>query len=270
MVKTLEQRIAEAEQALTAVEIAVNRNANVVPIEVETWFRERVDHRTTMAGWPQLLATREAVRKMIDGLERNVTGSDDVEILSQPMKYEHLRLVGSMAWMTAAWAAADSITEVVGDLVRPTKRLKSVKLVSHFVSEEKAHESERDKIPFLLYKEIRKTFGWPIGLSYAVRNHLVHDGGQSSGRNFFEDGPGSTSAFRISQEGWDFVCGKARAYGVADSGFSRATDWPSSPTDDFRVLMDVCIREMDDALGVLLGYACTSLKTNVAFMLRED
>ncbi|PSR33243.1 MAG: hypothetical protein C7B46_10880 [Sulfobacillus benefaciens] len=172
--------------------------------------------------------------------------------------------------MTAAWAAADSIIEVAGDLLRPLPGFRSVKLVSHFVSDEDAHRQERDKVPYLLYQEIRKTFGWPIGLSYAVRNHLVHDGGQSSGSNFFEDGPGSTSAFRVSQTGWDFVCRKARAYGVADSGFSRATDWPTPSTDDFRVLMDVCIREMDDALGVLLGYACTALKTNAAFMLRED
>jgi hypothetical protein len=45
MVKTLEQRITEAEQTLTVVETAFNRNVNVVPIEVETWFRERVNHR---------------------------------------------------------------------------------------------------------------------------------------------------------------------------------------------------------------------------------
>ena len=168
------------------------------------------------------------------------------------------------------WAASDSITEVAGDLLRPLPGFRSVKLVSHFVSNEDAHQKERDKVPYLLYQEIRKTFGWPIGLSYAIRNHLVHDGGQSSRAHFFEDGPGSTAAFRISHPGWDFVCDKARAYGVADSGFSRMNDWPVVPTDDFRVLMDVCIREMDDALGVLLGYACAALRTNAAFMLKED
>lgn len=114
MGKTLKQRIGDAEQTLTAVESAFKRNVDVVLSDVETWFRERVDHRKTMVGWPQLLATREATRKTLDSLELYTTASDDVVILNQAMKFGHSRLMGSMAWMTAIWAAADSITRLWG------------------------------------------------------------------------------------------------------------------------------------------------------------
>lgn len=42
-----------------------------------------------------------------------------------------------------------------------------MKLVSHFVSNEQTHQKDRDKFPDLLPRGTRKTFGWPIGLSYA-------------------------------------------------------------------------------------------------------
>ena len=116
---------------------------------------------------------------------------------------------------------------------------------------------------------MRRSFGWPIGLSYAIRNHFIHDGGHLDGNDFFE---GSTheSAFRISDPGWGRIEDQAKSYGVDPSYHRAGALWPGSTKDDLRELLKVCEREMDDALGVLLGSACKSLLGHVGFMLGED
>jgi hypothetical protein len=140
-----------------------------------------------------------------------------------------------------------------------------VQLISHFVNRDKTKKTTAAAI----FESVRQAFGWPIGLSYAIRNHFVHDGAQIDGSDFFE-GPSAASAFRISADGWDRMEKKAEAYRVERSHHRAGANWPSTPKDDLRVVLAVCEREMDDALGVLLGSACGSLRAHVAFMVGED
>ena len=48
------------------------------------------------------------------------------------------------------------------------------------------------------------------------------------------------------------------------------SNWPQSPQDDLIKLLDICERELDDALGILLGSACGMLKVHLGFMLGQD
>lgn len=89
------------------------------------------------------------------------------------------------------------------------------------------------------------------------------------GSDFFE-GPASGAAFRISAEGWDRVEQQAESYGVERAFHRVGASWPGTPRDDLRVVLEVCEREMDDALGVLIGSACGSLLAHIGFMVGED
>jgi hypothetical protein len=115
---------------------------------------------------------------------------------------------------------------------------------------------------------MRRTFGWPIAVSYALRNHFVHDGGRGARGNFFE-GPESKTAFRISDDGWRYIERSAQGYGVA-SDDHRSAAWPVAPKDDLRALLDACERETDDALGILVSSAARSLTAHVGCMLGLD
>lgn len=115
---------------------------------------------------------------------------------------------------------------------------------------------------------LRATFGWPIGLSYTLRNHFFHDGGALDGTDFFE-GPSATSGFKISEDGWDRIEKRARSYGVDATHHRVGAAWPSAPRDDLRQLIDVCERETDDALGILIGSACRALVSHVGFIVGE-
>ncbi len=58
-------------------------------------------------------------------------------------------------------------------------------------------------------------------------------------------------------------------YGVERSFQSVCASWPSTPKDDLRDVLKVCEQEMDNALGVLLGSACNSLRVHVGLMIGE-
>lgn len=141
---------------------------------------------------------------------------------------------------------------------------KPVRLIDHFVKEEKKQTTTA-----ALFEPVRHAFGWPIGISYAIRNHFVHDGAQFDGCDFFE-GAAASAAFRIPVDGWKRVEKQAESYGIDQSCHRAGASWPSVPTDDLRVVLNFCEREMDDALGVLLGSACSLLLAHAGFMVGED
>jgi hypothetical protein len=181
-----------------------------------------------------------------------------------------VRFIGVQAYVTTNWALADRITGIVGRvLCTPAAGRNSenrTHLLFHFVNRDNTNKMTAAA----LFESVRQAFGWPIGLSYAIRNHFVHDGAQIGGSDFFE-GPSAASAFRISADGWDRMEKRAEAeYRVERSWHRAGASWPSTPQDDLRVVLAVCEREMDDALGVLLGSACGSLRAHVAFMVGED
>lgn len=268
MSKTLEDRLGDAKVVLGKASTALGRHAGKLPGDVEDSFRrviafaEDVDHCVGM------LHARAAARLLLTDLEKTADADDRVPFGTTRVKFQHVRLIGAQAYLTTSWALADRITGVVGRvLCTPDAGFNDAspaQLVSQFVQKER-----RKATAGALFESVRQTFGWPIGVAYAVRNHFVHDGAQMSGSGFF-DGPTAVSQFRISPSGWTRVEERARTYGVEQSHHRAGANWPAAPRDDLRVVLDVCEREMDDALGVLLGSACGSLLTHVGCMLGED
>jgi hypothetical protein len=121
----------------------------------------------------------------------------------------------------------------------------------------------------MAFDSIRHTFGFPIGISYAIRNHFLHDGAHDAGTSFFE-GPESHAAFRISATAWKRIEARATTrYGVERTFHRLGAGWPVTPLDDLRLVLADCEREVDDALGVLLGSACRSLAFHVGLYRRR-
>jgi hypothetical protein len=268
--KTLQERLCDARSVHKQVHTALGRHPSGLPKEVETSFRALVDYRMDIDHWRGMLEARAAARQLLDTLETKVDADDCVPLGAAFVKYQHLRFIGVQAYVTTNWALADRISGMVGRvLCTPEAGLNGVNpahLISHFVNRDKT----RTTTAAALFESVRQAFGWPTGISYAIRNHFVHYGAQIGGSGFFE-APAAASAFRISADGWDRVENKAEAEYRVDRLCLRAgASWPSTPQDDLRVVLAVCEREMDDALGVLLGSACGSLRAHVAFMVGED
>jgi len=253
MSKTLQDRLHDAKVVLDHVHAALGRHSTRLPREVETSFRALVDYRTDIDHWLGMLEARAAACRLLNALETQADLDDCVPLGATRVKYQHVRFIGVQAYVTTNWALADRITGMVGRILcTPEAGLNGVNpahLISHFVTRDKI----RKTTAAALFESVRQSFGWPIGLSYAIRNHFVHDGAQIGGSDFFE-GSSAASAFQISADGWDRVEKKVEAEYRVDRLCHRAgASWPSTPQDDLRVVLAVCEREMDDALGVLLG-----------------
>ena len=268
MSPTLRQRLDGAKATLGQVDVALGRKPGALPADVEKAFRSVVDYRSDIDHWITMVDARTAAWDLLDGLESKADADDLVPFGATRAKFVHVRLIGVQAYVATKWALADRITGMVGRvLCTPDAGFNGAspaQLVSHFL------QKDRKKMTAgALYESLRCAFGWPVGISYAIRNHFVHDGGQMAGSDFFE-ASASASAFRISDEGWSRIEKTAQEKYVVDSSLHHAgATWPVSPRDDLRVVLRVCERETDDALGVLLGSACNTLLGHVGFMLGE-
>jgi hypothetical protein len=236
---------------------------------VEQSFRVVVEHRGDIDYWRSLIQARLTARQMLDGLETQADAADLVPYGSSRAKYEHVRFLGVQGYLATNWAIADRITGMAGLVLctaeSGTNTAVPAQLVSHFL-----REKRKKAVAGALFDSLRSVFGWPIGLSFAMRNHFIHDGAEIAGAEFFE-GRTASSAFRISVDGWTRIEDRAqREYGL-DSTLRRAGEtWPVNPRDDLRSALDVFEREVDDALGVILGSASRFLLDHVGFMLGDD
>jgi hypothetical protein len=268
MTKSLEQRLRDAKAELGNVGAALTRQAARLPSAVEQQLRELTTASADVEHWIGMIDARTAARRILDGLETQVDGDDKVSHGAALVRFQHVRLIYVEAYLSIVWALADSLTGAFGRIVcTPEMGLNAAQpaqLVSHFMSKDR-----KKGVPNVVYESMRQTFGWPVGLFYATRNHFLHDGGHVRTVNFF-DGPTAASGFAVSAIGWTRVEERARGYGVDSTHHRLAPGWPVTPPTDLRLLLDDCERETDDALGILIGSACGALKAHVGFVISED
>jgi hypothetical protein len=199
MSKTLEERLRDAKAELGKIDGALLRHTGKVPSEVGDQFRTVTAFAADIEYWIGMLAARSAARLLLTGLEAQADGNDTVPLGAARAKYQHVRLIGVQAYLATKWALADRLVGMVGRVVCTPEAgfdaSRPAQLVAQFVQKERKKNTAA-----ALYDSVRQTFGWPIAVSYALRNHFVHDGGQFSGTDVF-DGPTAASRFAISVDG---------------------------------------------------------------------
>lgn len=266
MSKTLEERLHDARTALGKVDGAITRHTGKLATEVETQFKMIAAFASHVEHWNQMLAARQAARALLDNLENHADQNDDVPYGGTKAKFQTVRLLGVQGYLAAQWALADRLVGMSGQVLCIRNSLQDPKnapqLVSHFVGG-KGPESKTAAIAFY---SLRQSFGWPIAISYALRNHFLHDG---AGGDFF-DGPTAASGFKISVPGWKRIEDRVKEYNVSDAHSRLGSAWAPSAGDDLRKILDTCAPEIDEALGVLVGSACQIAMAHVGFMLGED
>lgn len=267
MTKSLLSKLNDAKTVLDQVELTLGRHPGRISVEAEKSIRAVTINRANIAHWVDLVKSREAALRFLGGLERDADADDSVNFGANRVKFHLARFLGVQAYVATSWALADRVTGLVGRVLCTQEcglnETSPAQLVPQFIQ-----QNRKKSVAAALYESIKRSFGWPIGISYALRNHFIHDGGQQDATDFFE-GPTAGAAFRISEEGWNRIEKKALETYFVEPSMHRAS-WPTNQRDDLRELLIICEREMDDALGVLLGSACGLLRTHVGLMLGED
>lgn len=263
---TLNDRLKRASESLKAVQATLGRLPGRLPVGLEGVVRELTASHSEIDRWILSLHARETGRLILANLDKPLnSASEEITAGGVQMHFEEARLFFVHGYLSITWALADRISEFVSrvlcvDSVARVPR-SPAKLTDYFIHDGKSTTS-------LVYGFSRESFGWPVGLSYVIRNHFAHDCAHRNGWAFF-DGPTISAGFRISQDGWDHVQETAQREYKVDPTHTRAPEsWPW-PQDDLRKVFDICHREMDDALGILLGSACATLKAHVELLVGE-
>ena len=267
--RTLEERLQTAKQDLEgAVETIDNRDPSAILSDVARTLRSKADFRSDIEHWLVMIESRNAAWSLIEGLEEKADG-EMVPLGASYANFAQVRQIGVLAYISIQWALADQITKAAGSLLctpeagsNPTQ---PPQLLDHFIGVKRKKSTAN-----VLYCSLRASFGWPVGVSYAIRNHFIHDGGVLTGSSFFE-GPTVAAGFRISEAGWSRIEDRAtKIYKVDKSLLGEGIEWPPSPRDDLRNVLRVCEREVDNVLGIIVGTACKVLLAQVGFMVGEQ
>lgn len=266
MSKPLKERLNNAKEALGKVDGALNRHAGRLRPDVEAQFRTIAAIGGNVDHWTQMFTARETARALLNDLERNADLNDDVPYGPSRAKFQTVRLLGIQAYLSAQWALADRLVDMAGQVLCNRNQLQdhrnAPQLLSHFVG----GKGPESKTAAIVFSSLRQSFGWPIAISYALRNHFLHDG---AGGDFF-DGPTAVAGFKVSTSGWTRIEDRVREYKVDRTCSRLAAALNPGAGDDLRRILDACAPEMDEALGVLVGTACHIALTHVGFMLGED
>lgn len=267
MTKTLRDRLGFVKAELQVVEVMLAWPQFGAKSRDE--FLKLAGFWRSVDGLSEIGQARAEAFQFLGALEDRVDEEDRVEFGVTRIAFQHARLLGALSYLTTLWSLADQITSFAGrvlcapssgrnDAQPPTLTDAFVVMSTKNTDTDKNEKRQKTKVVAgLLADSIPEQFGYSIKVAYAMRNCFVHNGAQ----RFFESSM-SSRAFRISEEGWRAIKEKS---GLGSGDVPQ--QWESPPCDDLRKILAICERDIDDALGILLGSACGLFRAHVEFML---
>lgn len=176
-------------------------------------------------------------------------------------------------YLTTTWSMYENISEVaisiscINDLA--DNRSKSISFVSDITQQDRSGSPGEDHLGMDMWQWLQTCYGWPIGLSYGLRNVFVHDGGEILQRTIFDNSRIKSSPYRLN----DF--GKQKVYQLPISKYGARSDWHKMSSDweqnqprNLLDLLKTCHREADKALSIFAEWSIKSFETQARLMLR--
>jgi hypothetical protein len=266
--KGLIERLEQVKLDFGKVELALNQHGGKIKPNAEEVFRNTLVFQSEIDNWLRLHGARAVAATLMRDLENRCDYNDCVRLGSADIQFDLVRLLCVQAYCAANWSLADRIAALVGRVFctpnAGSDPWHPAQLVAHFVQKDRSKTTAGT-----MHEAVRETFGWPIGISYAIRNHFLHDGGQASVVTFFAS-TSSLSGFQISQDAWGRIEERAKSYGVDATCHRVGPLWPAAPYADLRTVLSVCEQEMDDALGMLVGSASGLLQSHIQYLTGAD
>ncbi|MFI5298905.1 MAG: hypothetical protein ACHREM_12475 [Polyangiales bacterium] len=268
MTTVLDTHFARTKHLLDETRATLGRHPGKLPLDVQQEFERFCDAEREIDHWRGTLGARAAARALMTGLEREVDVTNNTVMLNgNAVGARDARVLVVQAYVGATWALSDSITRSVGRVLCVAEPGRNDATPAQLMTDFLGRSSPKRSAG--LSHSMRLLFGWPVGISYALRNHFIHDGGHLNGYDFFA-GPMASAAFEIATPAWSQIENRATStYDVASTMIRPGVAWPAPPTADLRTVLDVCERELDEALGVLLVSSSQSVRAHLALLLGE-
>jgi hypothetical protein len=214
-----------------------------------------------------LVAPREDARHLLQDLPLIADSSTNlIEYHGTKIPFSNARLLGFQGYLSMTWAICDSITTAISPLIctetASKNRTNPPQLLTHFL------KSHSDSTYYSAYF-LKLNYGWPIGVSYVIRNHFFHDGALWEGKDFFA-GKKVEDGFDISQEGWSFLLEQMQKKHNLHRNQHRLSDsWPWHRNNLLK-LLELCNDEIDEALSCLVGWSVGMATLQARYLLERD
>ncbi|MGL6227089.1 MAG: hypothetical protein ACRC10_10760 [Thermoguttaceae bacterium] len=146
-------------------------------------------------------------------------------------EFEGDRHYALVEYNAVAWSIYDRLADICGRLVAictiSPRSQKNPKLVEHIMK-----EGKENVVGVTLQHQILNAYGWPIKVSYTIRNWLVHEGFERSNANgtnvkLFDNAP-----FDISESAKELITTEATEAGVQQSFCCLGDNTDSSDKGD--------------------------------------
>lgn len=226
-------------------------------------YVKRILERSSRA----LQIRKEAERvlfNLIDQVERNTN-----EVIWNDIKipFDIARTLSFQAYTGIVWIIYDLILEahnyfICSNKYRniPSNHPRLVKTILR---------QNGDNIRAIDAEMVIKAYGWPIGVSYCVRNIFAHESDALHDGDIFE-GFNVDSGYRVTMELYRHINSKCKVEYNVDENFTRYSDpWPWGEDDLFKML-SVCNKEIDDVVSGLLKWTFQGFEHLVAALSSRD
>jgi hypothetical protein len=169
-------------------------------------------------------------------------------------------------YLATTWALYDSLAKVSGILCcvdeRAKKSSKPIKLPEDFLRGQKC-------VGARVHDHLKGSYGWPVGISYAVRNWLVHDGHSQNGVELFKFDSPNSAPFEISDGALDKILSKCTEEYKSDRLQTRLRPFPELHRD-LLVGIEKCNDEVDEAMEFVLLWAAGAVRLQARILFARD
>jgi hypothetical protein len=203
---------------------------------------------TALLAFPKQISTASTGQFLYNGLD---------------VTYKIGRYLLFQNYSVTTWALYDSITKVAGLLCCIDKHAKNptkpIKLYEDFLQRE-------NYVGARLRDHLKGAYGWPIAVSYKIRNWLAHDGHCHEGVELFKyDSLVSSGEFEMLEAAWNLIEDTCRA----EPNQTRLQPFPELRSNLAQGL-DLCHNEVDEAMAFLLTWSTGIARLQAAILFPRD
>jgi len=195
----------------------------------------------------------------INNLASDKFGSDATyQIFEKNISFSHLRLSLMQNYMATNWSLYDHLSDLSG--IDPLAEKKSSSEIFQF--DRYCFMNSGKVAKHAVFVKLRETYDAYLGLSYALRNWILHDGlfSVSENRNLFAtEMPVKGDRFIIPKESWHALCEKV------ETEYKTSLDQSDIPKNNdvcLLKMLDLFERHNDQLFAHLIGYTGQLLRLN--------
>jgi hypothetical protein len=180
--------------------------------------------------------------------------------------FRHGRLLLVQSYMASTWVVYDTLTKIGGTLFCTDERAKNtakpVKLQEDFIG-------GRNTVGARVQDHLKGAYGWPIGVSYAIRNWVLHDGHAHEGIELFRYNSHDVAPFEISGAAWDKIVERCTQKYKVEETHTRLQPFPDVRANIVDGLRS-CHQEIDEAVSFALRTATGGIRLQAQLLFERD